>query len=253
MRFLRKKQKKICVLGNSHVTSLKRYWDESADQHPWDLTFFGAGTPFLRGIVPQKGALECKRIEGKRSFERTSGGQQVIQVNDYAHFCVLGALSGSKVVGLLSEIDAAAERGMPYSSEFIGHLYDQFFDKSLAKVLLEKLRKVTDKPIVLSGGPLPSERIQKQKYVRKITPERQDFCLKLLQDFEIRMENRLEEYDAKFLRWPSAPRVSGLFNQHQYMAGSMALNGGTQEKYPQHDLIHGNAAYGELLATALSF
>ena len=92
---------KICVIGNSHVASLKEGYDSLKQSNPrWadiDLTFFAARAKLIMALDIIHGADGASLLAGAKgseletSIEYTSGGKKVIDLRDYDHCLLYGA------------------------------------------------------------------------------------------------------------------------------------------------------------------
>jgi len=85
--------KRLCVIGNSHITALKLGWDRVPSDDV-SVTFFGAGDPAWqtkrknlrltgRTLIPTSKKLA-------ESFRWTSGGQRNVLVDDFDRLIVVG-------------------------------------------------------------------------------------------------------------------------------------------------------------------
>ncbi len=83
---------KVCVIGNSQISTIKLGWDASKARYPAvELSFFGSIAQSLnsaradgRSIVPTSKDLE-------RAFRLTSGGSDRLCVDDYDIFLIVGS------------------------------------------------------------------------------------------------------------------------------------------------------------------
>ena len=238
---------KVCVVGNSHITALKRYWSKVSHADFWNPTFFGANTISLKGLKSRNGILAASGKSCKNSFSRTANGLDHIVVENYDCFYLSGTLSGSNLAKMVYQIDQCHADGMPLTSQFIQDLALEFYQGSLLQRLGETFRSATDKPIFASAGPLPSEKISNSKGGLRIESGRTLAYQKLLDYFEQTISSLAAESGVQYIEYPRASRAEVLFNTHNVMIGSQALSGKTNKELPQHDLIHGNAEYGKLV------
>lgn len=239
--------KRVCVIGNSHITALRRYWVSEACADLWQPTFFGANTIRLKGLKQRDNLLLASGIACKNSFLRTSNGLDHIATEQYDCFYLSGTLSGSRLAKMIYQIDNRRAAGMPLSGQFVDELAREFCKNSLLQRLGAILRAATEKPIFASAGPLPSERLQDSKGGLRINSERTEAYTALLQYFENTISALAMENNVQYIGYPELSRSHVLYNAHKFMIGSQALSGKTNKEISQHDLIHGNADYGQLI------
>lgn len=81
---------KICIIGNSHVGSLKRAWQDKreSDNPEHSLTFFAARRRLIKHSVVTDGKLVPTSDELRKSFAFTSDGQEQIDLAAYDVFLV---------------------------------------------------------------------------------------------------------------------------------------------------------------------
>ena len=156
MLLRKKRPSKVCVIGNSHITALKRHWDNDPHKKQWTPTFFGTSSIALKGLRVEGEILTPPSKASMASFERTSGGMMKIDCTQFDEFYLHGMISGSALAKMIFDIDTSSERGMALSSAFTEEIITTFYDESLLKLVALKLRAATDKPIFVSSGPLPS-------------------------------------------------------------------------------------------------
>jgi len=247
MLLRKKRPSKVCVVGNSHITAFKRFWD--TDPHPktWSPTFFGTSSIALQGLRVEGETLTPPSKASIASFERTSGGMPKIDCTQFDEFYLHGMISGAALAKMIFEIDTSSERGMPLSSAFIEEIVTSFYEESLLKLVSLKLRTATRKPIFVSSGPLPSANYQRSREGYKTNPDRLGIYADILDQVETTFERLFATQKIQYLKFPKSSVASGLYNDHTYMVGSHALDGGTAKDHPQHDLIHANDKYGALL------
>ena len=86
---------RVCVIGNSHIASLKLGWDACVAEDPaaWSdvkPTFFGAPSDGMRHVNLQDGSIVPRRKDIAEHFQRMSGGQDRIRLADYDAFFLVG-------------------------------------------------------------------------------------------------------------------------------------------------------------------
>ena len=135
---------KICVIGNSHVASLKLGWDRVAAEFPGvELCFFAAKGHMMSGLEVEGGKLVSGNNKLGTLLARFSDGVSEIRPQDFDAFVLYGlALYLPRLeVGSSKELRRAAAK--------------DYLSNSVVLNLLMKLRSITDKMIWI--GPCPME------------------------------------------------------------------------------------------------
>jgi len=143
--------KKLCVLGNSHVGSLKRAWDRLKKSHlgnNFEITFFADRGDLLKSLTAEHHFLTSDNIRVKRSLSFTSGGLSKIDTNAYDFFLIYG----SQLWPFWLYNDAF------YSLDFIKQSINKHLEQTQAKHLLTELRKSTTKPVFLGHDPILTQK-----------------------------------------------------------------------------------------------
>ena len=134
---------KLCVLGNSHVSSLKTAWDIL---HPhWagiDLVFFASRGDGLQGLELQGDRLVPGFDELAKVLAHTSGGDGSVNLGDYDAFVLYG-LSFT-----LPPLHAC------YSAAVRRQISLDVFEQSLSRRLLRQIRAGSSKPVFVGHNPL---------------------------------------------------------------------------------------------------
>ncbi len=138
--------KRICVLGNSHVGTLRRAWDgpigsEYADKA--QLTFFAARGALLHQLELSDGKLVSSNEDVTNSITFTSGGLGEITIGDYDLF----------LISSLGLRDFPIPEGY-YSQAVLKALLEDRYKPTIAYRLLRMIREVADTKIVLGLAPI---------------------------------------------------------------------------------------------------
>lgn len=134
---------RICVIGSSHISSLKQGWDLASHHFPGhDLVFFGSIGTSIRHLRAVKGRLVTARRLVNTSFAMTSGGCTFIDPQDYDAFLIYG----------LQLWVPRLERGI--SVAVMKEVVSTKVASSLTVQIAKLLRALSDKVIWVSPAPL---------------------------------------------------------------------------------------------------
>ncbi|UTW60014.1 hypothetical protein KFE96_06820 [Kordiimonas sp. SCSIO 12603] len=247
-----RRKNKVALLGSSHITALKRFVDSSDYTGSFKFTFFGGPGQSMRLLKAEDGKLSSNDKNLRDSFLKTSGNiTNEINPEKYKSFYLHGLVSGSMLVQTIIKMDTYIKEGGFLSNALIEETFEKFIHGTLLHTTLEKLRQVTDKQAYVSLAPLPSEFITKTQKIYRFDDDRIDTCKQLLGMFEACLSRYLEKFGAQYIAQPDKSITRGIFTINDYMTGSKPLNDAVLKSQSQHDLIHANALYGELLVKAL--
>lgn len=219
---------KICVLGNSHVASLKLGLDKlSASQKNVEMVFFAS-----RG-----GALGALRLEGHRlvpandnlakAIAHTSGGKSEVALDEYDAFLVYGL--GFRLPVLGRNLSAAVSRQACRDTA----------TASLNYRICTLLRRATDKSIHLGHEP---QEAAGQKSHRASDGLPYETVLE-------QMERELLGDGLKMVAQPRQTLADDWFTIPKFSAGSSRLDIGdavSNELHPDADTKHMNADFGRM-------
>jgi hypothetical protein len=224
---------RLCVVGNSHVASLKKAWNELSRQHPEvQITFFACRGRHLFRLVARDGCLSCDVAALRQILSFTSGGASEIRVADYDQFLIYGS-------------DARPYFTFPGEVFSRAVVMQSVYDSvggTLAYYLLRQLRRLTDKPVYVGHCPLLGAkevrfRQKPQTYIDGI-----DFINRVFY-------NTLR---AELVPQPIATIVNGTATDPAYVRGATRLAVGDaldDVPQPETDLSHMNGEFGKLWLT----
>ncbi|MEM9062814.1 MAG: hypothetical protein AAGD13_20320 [Pseudomonadota bacterium] len=167
---------RICVLGNSHLAAMKSGWDLISDHTDgYELTFFGAPKAMMDGLVLEGSKLVPQNDKLKVKLRVFSGGSEMVDLNAYDAFVVVGLQFGPRRIAQLyrshrpvgfewreplSDLAPMAQREdhVTAVSErlFLDALVAGLTD-TMAVRLIEDIQSVTERPIYLVSAPFFSE------------------------------------------------------------------------------------------------
>ncbi|TVU91625.1 hypothetical protein [Vreelandella titanicae] len=226
--------KKICILGNSHVGSLKRAWDElkqSSVGKDFEITFFAERGDLLKSLTANNKMLVTDNMRVKQSLEFTSGGFSHVNTNEYDIFLIYG----SQLLPFWLYDDAF------YSLEFIERSIQEHLEGSQAEHLLTELRKATNKEIFLGHDPMLTQKSSCAQYTvnnYNVGMEKlnsylaKNYNAKAIKQSEITLENKnICKTDIAYLK--NSRRLAIGFNNDN-------------EIHPKDDLQHMNDDFGSI-------
>jgi hypothetical protein len=224
---------RLCVVGNSHVASLKKAWDELSGHHPdVQITFFACRGWHLFKMTARDGCLSCDSAALRQILSFTSGGSSEIRMTDYDQFLIYGS-------------DARPYFTSPGEVFSRAVLMQSVYDSvggTLAYHLLRQLRLLTDKPVYVGHCPLPGATAVRSR------PKPQTFL------DGIAFVNRVfyGPLNAELVPQPVETIVNGMATDPVYARGATKLAVGDaldDVAQPETDLSHMNGEFGKLWLT----
>lgn len=221
---------KICVMGNSHVGSLKRGWDNINSECPGkEITFFAHRADGLNGLIPKDKKLVPDNADLVNALKFTSGGKQEINPEAYDIFLIYAL--GSTV--------NFTQSSRFYSRAVIKKSLNDFVENTLSFKLLKRLREVTNKKIFIGHTPFAaaiqiSTNMKPADYVDRV---------RLMNDIIYHPLN------CELVLQPLSTIVNGNNTHHDFSKNSMRLAIGDHfddEYHPEDDLDHMNDKFGEI-------
>jgi len=219
---------KICVISNSHAASLKNGWKSIQDSFPNDqLTFFASPN---RGLARLKADLDKKTLytnndEINEFLSYTSGGQEVIDVQEYDAFLVYGLFL------ILPRLDVRVSSGIKKAT-----ISDTVQDSINYRIVAD-LCNLTNVPVFYSAEPLLSDSILGDEAGN---PES-------IADYSSLCDWVAEHYNhSNALQIQQLPHTIGerLTTHKKYSIGSEKLTKDSVKHTPD-DVRHMNGVYGE--------
>jgi hypothetical protein len=215
---------RICVLGNSHVASLKLAWDELRTDHPdRELVFFAARGLDLRHLRVAGNALVTNRPRVARSIAFTSGGANKVEVDRYDAFLIYAL--ALKVPDLDRRLSSAVKSQACRDS----------LGRSLNLRLCRMVRQVSDAPIYVGHNPQPASELalhaQQMNYI----------------DVHAVSAGELDVVGARLVAQPDETLINGWNTKPELAKGSTRLDIGddhSNEPHPEQDVAHMNMEFG---------
>lgn len=225
---------KLCVLGNSHLASLKLAWDQIADQQSdFELTFFGS--PRM-GMNALRAEPEAKKLftpkEGVADhLAQSSGGLREIDYTKYDAFLLYGLFFG------------APRLDKRHSDAVKQATINDMIQSSLALQTARKLGKLGEKHVFFGLEPLLSDGGEKLIEAGNLEPNLLEY-----RDITEHIARRLKRPYWHLLSQPEETIDRLLTTNPEYGKGSVRLlpHAKKGSVHPARDVHHMNAEYGKL-------
>lgn len=220
--------KSLCVIGNSHIASLKQGWDRIArDYQDIELVFFGSPANSLYAMEVRGGSLVPGNKNLEEAFAFTSGGKREIVTAEYSAFLCYG-------MGLQLP---AVEPG--YSSAVWQAILRDSTTSSLNLTVARLLRKATPVPVHIGHNPQLAT-------PRKANPAHSQSYAKVFDP----LAKLLAADDFLLMPQPAATLdVDGWSTRPQFSAGSKRLvigHDAPERQHPENERAHMNDVFGEM-------
>lgn len=221
---------RICVIGNSHIASLKGGWNIIGAGKPprLEITFFGHRANRLDGLEVVDGLLRPDNEDLERSLAFTSGGATSIDPGRYDHILLYG-------MGALPWI---LPTDVVYSHEVLKRAAGDLSSDTLSMRTLNKLRRIYDGPVHLGHEPLPA-----------LEPVGEGTAAAYVNGMERLNALVYGPINARLWTQPVETIVNGQNTSLSYSAGSKRLAVGANRGDDPHgddDRIHMNHHFGAL-------
>lgn len=230
----------ICIIGNSHIGSLKTAWDEVKDSNEGvNLTFFGAGGANLSSLVLDNNKIKSDDPFVSERFKTTSRGLKEIDLLAFDVF-VLHGLGFTHPYPLLNNYSLVNDSNQYISRQcFISTLHD-YLNESLAIKICKLIRKASEKQIILSSQPNLNESSLDKVNLKSF------FQMNPASYFEIfadEMKQIEKNIGLKYIAPPSETISNYFYSKSEYMVGSSTITGKVNDRATA-DQKHANKDYG---------
>lgn len=220
---------KICIVGNSHVGSLKLGWNQIKDQMPeHDIVFFGSLGARLRHLRIKEGTLVTADAQLQKDLAATSGQGAVIDPRAFDAVILCG----------LQLVFPRLRKGV--SRAVVKMTVHDIVDDKLAFRVAERFRKVMTNRFWMASNPLRGARGDEPEGG---TYHPYDMLL-------AEVQQAFQVPGVTFLGQPPETIRPDLRTPAQFSAGSTRLLAAddTQEliAHPANDISHMNGDYGRL-------
>lgn len=219
---------KICVLGNSHVASLKKGWDSiQTDNQKHQLSFFASRQNGLAGLKLNNGTLVPTTPQLLNDISYTSGGMKDIPLNEYDIFLLYG-------LGLsLSVLDTRL------STAVIQQTCIDIADRVLSFRIAKLIRSASHSKIYIGHNP-------QRSMDKNARPRANKFDYKETFAF---MSSAIDVVDTVLVDQPLVSLANGWNTKEEYSIGSTRLDVGdkiSNQLHPDKETEHMNGDFGKL-------
>lgn len=225
---MNKSAMRICVLGNSHVASLKKGWDLIKDRYEnIDLTFFAQRQRGLIDLEIKDGMLFPSTISLKNAISYTSGGRDHIDFSLYDS-CLIYGLG-------LKPYKASPDQF--FSENVLSFALKDHISKTVSLRTLLKIKKVSS--ITTYVGHQPLLAAQEENDIG-------DLRL-YFEGFELLKQYFNKEYGCNLVSQPSNTICGGFNTMQVFSSQSTRLDIGdgiSGEEHPVNDVEHMNDLFG---------
>ena len=247
--------RRICFIGNSHVSALKEGCDAMQQQGALDkidITIFGSPRDTLKHCTLKDGKLLPNDANVEKNFLWTSGGLNAINIADYDEvFIITGPSvfstarywSGTPLMPLYDF--GPISRGL--TSTIVTGMMGNWY-LTLARQMSNTPAKV---PVTHVGAPLTSDADPLSKFIlQKLSAPDSQISARLDQ-LRTQLSEKVSEFSKGNLSFVQPPAHTledhGLFTRHEFCEGSKKLRKDADEKHLEDDFDHMNGRYGEAL------
>ncbi|HTT98314.1 MAG TPA: hypothetical protein VMF58_09710 [Rhizomicrobium sp.] len=248
----------LCLIGNSHIAAIKQAWTnrKPAVADGVSLSFFSASVRLLENFELEGDVLIPKDHELLEKIRYTSDGIERIELSRYDAFLLFGMGFGFDVPNYCDGLDLATgsrdvPEGMLVSRPVFTATVEAKFEECYAVTLIDTIKSVTAKPMLLCGAPFLSERVLEDEEDLAAQARYRDMAF--LQSVMTLARQAGENIAARHrceLLWQADSTV-GLpgFTRKEFGINPVrfTMKGG---KPPPVDRRHGNEEYGLIMLTA---
>jgi hypothetical protein len=220
---------KLCVIGNSHIASLKSGWEMVSDSMPGiELVFFGSPGGKMRFLRVRGARLVPSDEDLARDIAFTSGGQTAIVPRDHDAVLLYG----------LNQYVPRLRRGI--SRAVVQATLADMGGRGICPAMAQKVRRVTRKPLWVAPAPL--ETAPQDQHDTATFHDYDTLLTAMKAGFPVE--------DARFLAQPAQTIGPDLRAPNRWGLGSERLRRPDDESRPRYhdesDVRHMNAEYGAL-------
>lgn len=236
----------IGVIGNSHAAAYKLGWEQLKGDYPQiSLRFYGATGAKLSALRVRKGALVTDSEDLKASLVWTSGGQDHIPGSFDAYIVVGLGFSFAPLMRVLRAhrppafFDPQSDHHL-ISEDCFEQAMDARLKGSVAVTTLDKLKRVTDAPVIFAPNPYPTKGVlasPEADYWACIPARERVFDFYCAALDQLRSHCQVQEQPAYTIE-------ERMFTRENYTAGSVRLKEGMSRLHPAGDYEHMNAEFG---------
>lgn len=249
---------RICVLGNSHVASVKLGMEGLAlgvpSTEPPEVTVLGAPADMTKSCVVRNGVLTTDDPRTQKSFAWTSGIGHSVRLQD---FDCLFVLAGSSVFApdtFWSPSVPPALFDVPFVSSAVAARVFEALYSDWGVALARRIAEARVLQVVHVGSPFVSEAAPFSRTVVAALDAASAEAVGRLDRLKSRLHQKAAEVGSDHLTFmpppPATLETHGVYTRHQYCRGSRKLSPDLETRHLEHDYVHMNGDYGRALIEA---
>ncbi len=251
---------RLCLFGTSHLAALRMAYQAEPDRWPeFEITFVGATGAKLLDHVINDGVMTPTSPDLQRSFQLMAG-VEALDLRQFDAFALSGCQIGPHMIGHiygqarwlgLPSLQRAGIPGDPHwslmSETAIDAVLQHRIMHSIAGVLAPQLSGASEKPVLVVSSPRPDEtlmNLQKHKLIAQKRAVRQGDAAHLSDRYDGLARDCFRRIGVDYLPQPPHTIRDHMLTRSIYMEGAVKLTPRGVFAQPDHDIMHGNAAYG---------
>jgi hypothetical protein len=249
------------IIGTSHTAALRLAWTAGPHDLPGTELDFAALQGSVDDLTVQDGHLQAKTDEARDRLLATSG-RTSFALSDYTFIALCGGVSGSfsairlylqaRWIGLPSAAKPLKPTESLLSTACFATALTNMIRGGAAWPLLTDLHRNTNLPLFAIAEPLLSFSAlsDKARFHGFRSLHRNGDAPALAAMLETAARAACAE-TAHYIPPPAAVRRDGFFTKSSLRRGATRLGAADNVPQPDHDYLHGNAAYGRQILMAL--
>lgn len=252
---------RVCMIGNSHIAAIKVAWPQIRDELPGvEVDFFASWGSTLKELHADGRSLTSDNKKVRQQLRMTSGKSARIDVDAYDLFLLFSLEFGVRpLVELYRSHRHIGHRSRLgnrtlISKECFKTAVQDVLSETVAYDVVSKLRQLTDRPIVLSEQPGPSETISRSsvtlldKLLRR--PPKGNVWFKAVHDGDdaglaelyVELRGEFERSGIRVLKQPESTKAGRIMTKALY--GKNAPTISLEHEHQERDHFHMNKEYG---------
>jgi len=234
--------RKICILGNSHVLALKRFWDaKSNGKSDPDVHFFASSANSATNTRLADGWIAPTNELVSRSWKITSDGHEQVRLDRYAVIILHGYFPSPSLI--TQHMNGLSSSRSAYSVAFQVRALMNLNPALVHLTALLSSAAIKCPPVIVSQRPSPS-----------VTTEREGFSPSQWSSQASRLDKLFSSMNLRFLAQPSPTLDSTGTTRTEFAKNGVALGAEPSRlgsNATPKDTTHTNERYGQEFFRAL--
>lgn len=248
----------LCIIGNSHTAAIKQAWTNRAPAVAPDfsLTFFAARAPQFKALDCRQSALVPSDGEFEDRLRMTSGGKDRIEIDRYDAFVLIGLGFRINMITLCGECGVVEHLQWGPVERLLSHacfasVIETALMDSVAIGLLDKIRAVSNRPVLICPSPFRSEK-ELRESPHRVRPRLSDaeFYRPIVAQTKAIAERIAAERGGEMVWQDDATIATPGFTKAEFAAGALRLQT-PAGRTPGDDGQHMNEDFGALMLSAI--